>query len=209
MTESDSKPQDAALLSALVTEHFVLQSVASSTIGESGSRAAIYLSALSSGLVAIGFASSSPKTLAVLAYTVLPTVFILGYFTMVRLIDTAVENIVAQTRIDGIRRYYSGLHPLAPEFFPPEGDAASGRHGVRYGRWSLLFTMASMITIVNAVLGGTTVALIGSLALHLATPASVAIGVIVGLGMLAATLYYQARRLRLVNNSLNHIRSTP
>jgi hypothetical protein len=48
-------------MSALVTEHFVLQSAASSTISESGSRVAIYLSALSSGLVAIGFASSSPQ----------------------------------------------------------------------------------------------------------------------------------------------------
>jgi hypothetical protein len=200
MDESEAKSQEPALLSALVTEHFALQSVAGSTIGESGSRAAIYLSALSSGLVAIGFASSSPKTLAVLSYTVLPTVFILGYFTMVRLIDTSVANIVAQQRIERIRRYYAGLHPLAPDFFPPEGDAESGTHGVRYGRWSALFTMASMITIVNAVLGGATVALIGSLALGLATRVSVVAGVIVGLVLLAATLYYQIRRLRLVQH---------
>jgi len=34
-------------MSALVTEHFVLQSTASATISESGGRVAIYLSALS------------------------------------------------------------------------------------------------------------------------------------------------------------------
>jgi hypothetical protein len=195
MDESEAGTNDPALLSALVTEHFALQSVASSTIGESGSRAAIYLSALSSGLVAIGFASSSPKILAILSYTVLPTVFVLGFFTVVRLIDTAVENIVARERIERIRRYYARLHPIAPEFFPPEGDAESGTHGVRYGRWSVLFTMASMITIVNAVLGGTTVALIGSLALTLATSVSVTSGIVVGVGLLAGTLSLQARRL--------------
>ena len=36
----------------------------------------------------IGFANSSPKILAVLSYTVLPTVFILGSFTVVRLSGT-------------------------------------------------------------------------------------------------------------------------
>jgi hypothetical protein len=61
--------ESPSFMSALVTEHFDLQSVSSSTIGESGSRAAIYLSALSSGLVAIGFASSLPRALAALAFT--------------------------------------------------------------------------------------------------------------------------------------------
>ena len=46
----DKRPPE--FMSALVTEHFVLQSAASSTISESGSRVAIHLSALSSGLAA-------------------------------------------------------------------------------------------------------------------------------------------------------------
>jgi MarR family transcriptional regulator, organic hydroperoxide resistance regulator len=41
-------------MSALGTEYFVLQSTASSTISESGSRVSIYLSSLASGLVALG-----------------------------------------------------------------------------------------------------------------------------------------------------------
>jgi hypothetical protein len=50
MADDKAPPE---FMSALVTEHFVLQSTASSTISESGSRVSIYLSALSSGLVAI------------------------------------------------------------------------------------------------------------------------------------------------------------
>jgi hypothetical protein len=64
---------------------------------------AIYLSALSSGLVAIGIASSSPRALAALAFTVLPTVFVLGWFTVVRLTDTSVANIVSLRRMELIR----------------------------------------------------------------------------------------------------------
>jgi hypothetical protein len=65
----------------------VLQSTASSTISESGSRVSIYLSSLASGLVALGFSSSSPHAFASLAFTVLPTVFVVGWFTIVRLTD--------------------------------------------------------------------------------------------------------------------------
>jgi hypothetical protein len=83
MADEKAPPE---FMSALVTEHFVLQSTASSTISESGSRVSIYLSALSSGLVAIGFASSTSHALAALAFTMLPTVFILGFGGIVLLV---------------------------------------------------------------------------------------------------------------------------
>ena len=100
-------------VSALGTEYFVLQSMASSTISESGSRVSIYLSSLASGLVALGFSSSSPRAFASLAFTVLPTVFVLGWFTIVRLIDTSVANIVSLRRMELIRAYYAALAPVA------------------------------------------------------------------------------------------------
>ena len=57
---ADEKPPPE-FVSALGTKYFALQSTASSTIGEIGSRVSIYLSSLASGLVAIGFASASPR----------------------------------------------------------------------------------------------------------------------------------------------------
>ena len=181
-------------MSALVTEHFALQSSASSTISESGSRVAIYLSALSSGLVAIGFASSSPHALAALAFTVLPTVFVLGWFTIVRLIDTSVANVVSLRRIELIRQYYASIVPSAAAYFQPD-DPVSGTQGVRYGRWSFLFTMASMVIVVNSVLGGATVALVAVLGVKAPVAISTVIGVIAGLALLAAALRYEHRRL--------------
>ena len=58
-------------MSALVTEHSVLQGASSSTVSESGNRVSIYLSALSSGLVAIGFTRRFRRALESLALTVL------------------------------------------------------------------------------------------------------------------------------------------
>jgi hypothetical protein len=191
MADEKTPPE---FMSALVTEHFVLQSAASSTISESGSRVAIYLSALSSGLVAIGFASSSPHALAALAFTVLPTVFVLGGFTIVRLIDTSVANVVSLRRMELIRRYYASIVPSAAAYFESD-DAVAGSHGVQYGRWSFLFTMASMVIVVNSVLGGAAVTLVGTLAIKASVPIATAVGVVAGLLLLVLALRYEHRRL--------------
>ena len=185
----------AALNSAVGTELFVLQAIASSTINEAGTRSAIYLSTLSGGLVAIGFASDSPALLAALAFTVFPTIFMLGWFTVVRLVDNSVENITARRRMERIREYFVGLHPLGPDLIALD-DPHTGELGVRYARSSFLFTMASMIGAVNAVLGGAIVGLVLITGAGIpAVPAQIA-GVVVGLALLLATLGYERRRIR-------------
>ena len=193
---ADEKPPPE-FMSALVTEHFVLQGTSSSTISESGSRVSIYLSALSSGLVAMGFASSSRRALESLAFTVLPVVFILGWFTIVRLTDTSVANIVSQRRMDLIKAYYASIYPPAAVYFGLErtGVSGVGTHGVRYGRWSFLFTMASMVIAVNSVVGGAAIALVCALAAHAPSPVPALAGIVAGLVLLALGLYYQQGRL--------------
>jgi hypothetical protein len=71
----------------------------------------------------------------------------------------------------------------------------TGEHGVRYGRWSFLFTMASMVIMVNCVLGGATIALPCDLAFKVPLPGAASIGVAAGLALLAAGLCYEHRRL--------------
>jgi hypothetical protein len=192
MSENDKLPPE--FMSALVTEHFVLQSTSSATISESSSRVAIYLSSLSSGLVAIGFSSSSPRALAALAFTVLPTVFLLGCFTIVRLIDTSVANLISQRRMELIRRYYASLGPGAAVYFEPD-ESTSGNHGVRYTKWAFLFTMASTVIVVNSVLGGATAALVGTLAIKAPVAAATAAGVVIGLVILVLSLRYEHSRV--------------
>jgi len=173
--ESPAGAPPPEFMSALVTEHFVLQGTSSSTISESGSRVSIYLSALSSGLVAIGFASASRRALESLAFTVLPVVFILGWFTVVRLTDTSVANVVSQRRMDLIKRYYVSIYPPSARYFEDD-DPVTGNHGVRYGWWS-------------------TVTLVFALAVKAPVPVPVILGVFAGLVLLALALYYQHRRL--------------
>jgi hypothetical protein len=63
----------------------------------------------------------------VVAATVLPALIILGIFTFVRLVETAVENVVLLGRIEAIRRYYATLDPAAAAFFPSAGESAARR----------------------------------------------------------------------------------
>jgi hypothetical protein len=190
----DDSAGAVAVRNALGTELFALQSAASSTISEAGTRSAIYLSTLSGGLVAIGFGSSSPSLLQVLTLTVLPTVFALGWFTVVRLVDTSVENIIARRRMRRIRDYFASLDPLG-SLIEADDPRTNGELGVRYLTSSYLFTMATMVSTVNAVLGGAVVSLLIALIPRMPHAGAVATGVVVGVVTLAASLRYERRRI--------------
>ena len=116
----DDKEQQTAFMSALVTEHFVLQTAASATVNEAGARTSLYVLTLSSSLVAMGFLSRSTDTLLTFAAAVLPALFVLGLFTIVRLVDAGVENLQCLRGIARIRGYYRTLTPDAAVLFSAE-----------------------------------------------------------------------------------------
>ena len=62
----DEQTKQSAFMNALVTEHFVLQSAASTTVSEAAGRAALYMTTLSSTVVAMAFVTDArSKMLAV------------------------------------------------------------------------------------------------------------------------------------------------
>lgn len=184
------------LLSALNTEYFVLQGASASSISEASSRASLYLLTLSSGLVSVGFALGlAPEVFTMFAGTVLTTVFVLGWFTVFRLIDTSVANVQALRGMVRIRRFYRGVHPLAGEFFPTSGSEASDASHMlairRPGR-SFYSTMASMIGAVNGVVGGAAAAMLAAIV----SPNQVAIttGLAVAASLFIIVMFVQRRR---------------
>jgi len=102
------------------------------------------------------------------------------------------EHFVLQ-RMDLIKTYYASIHPAAARYFVDD-NPATGNHGVRYGRLSFLFTMASMVIVVNSVVAGATIALVFGLAIRAPAPVPV-VGIAVGLVLLTLALYYQHLRL--------------
>lgn len=182
----DSDGPSAAFMSALVTEHFAQQSTASTTVSEATGRCSLYLAALSSGMIAIGFASQAPQLQLPLVAAVLPTVFVLGVFTVIRLVGTGVQNVVSLAAIARIRDYYRTIDPAQAALFgrlagsePVHVDEhtaeALGSLAVTPGFSAGLFTTASMIATLNAVVCGMGIGLV--VPGVLAAPAGVLAGI--------------------------------
>ena len=195
----DERDERSALLSALTTEHFVLQTASNSTYSEASARSTLYVMALSSSLIAVGFVAGSTDLLIPFAAIVLPVVFLLGIFTVVRLVDTALDSMYCMQGIARIRGYYRSLGPEAARYFSPE-----------HGRWpetespslklglglAYFGTTASMIAVINNAVAGAGIAFLLRF-LSPSAPYWVA-GVAGGLGALALTwLFYAYERWRI------------
>jgi hypothetical protein len=159
----DQQSERTALLTALTTEHFVLQTANNSTYSEASARSTLYVMALSSSLVAMGFVAGSTDVLIPFAAVVLPAVFVLGLFTVARLVETSLESMHCLDGIARIRAYYRTLGPLGVHHFSPE----SGRWpevespALRLGPTLAFFgTTASMIAVINNVVAGVGIALL-------------------------------------------------
>jgi hypothetical protein len=190
-------PDRAELLTALTTEHFTLQGARSQTVSESSSRATLYVMAVSSTLVGLGFigqVSQVGDVFDIFALTVLPTLYVLGLFTFVRLVEASVEDVLYGRAINRIRNYYLELAGDQARLFVLSGhDDPAGvlaNMGLSPTRWRLYFTTATMIAVINSVVGGAAVAL----ALGVAFDASLGVAAAAG-GVVALVSLLVMRRV--------------
>jgi hypothetical protein len=154
------------LLTALTTEHFGLAGARAQTTGESSSRAALYISAVSSTLVALGFIgqiTAVGDAFDVFALTALPTLYLLGLFTFIRVVENGVEDLMLGRAINRIRNYYLEVAGEQRRYFMLSGhDDARGvmqNMGVALERRQQFFTTGSMIAVINSVVGGAAIAI--------------------------------------------------
>jgi hypothetical protein len=190
-----------ALLTTLTTEHFTLQGARGSTVAESSARAAMYLGSLSASLVSLGFVaqiSATGETFRVFALVVLPTLYVLGVFTFVRLVESAVEDIFYGRAINRIRMYYHELAgPEARYFMLQPYDDALGvlrNMGLTPSKRQLYFTAASAIAVVNSVVGGAALAIAVWVAFDASLEiAAVAGAIVVGVSVLAHVRWSRRR----------------
>ena len=198
----DEQQRQSAFMSALTTEHFVLQGEASATIAEAGARSSLYVLSLSSSLIAIGFASQSRAVLMPFVATVLPAVFLLGIFTIVRLVDITVENMRCLAGIAHIRGYYRTLTTEAAMHFSAERGRwpeARSTPELRLGTTiAFLTTSASVIAFINSFVAGAGVALLLRENFGSAIVAALLAGIAVAVLMTFAFFGYERWRFRML-----------
>jgi hypothetical protein len=194
MAEAEN-PQ--ALLTAFTTEHFTLQGARSQTVSESAARSSLYLGSVSSTLIAIGFVSQvseGGEVFQLFALTVLPTLFFLGLFTFVRLVESSIEDMLYGRAINRIRHYYLELAGEHARYFLMTGhDDAPGvlaNMGLSGGsRWQLFFTTASAVAVVNSVVGAGAVGILTGVTLDL----PLAVAALAGAAFLVASMVLMQR----------------
>jgi hypothetical protein len=128
---------------------------------------------------------------------------VLGLFTVVRLVDSTLENMRYLAGIARIRAYYRTLTPEAAVYFaagrgrwPEAGTDPSLRFGTLLATAT---TSASTIGFVDGVVAGAGVALLaGDLGGGLPTAAAVGLGVAAAVTLVAAVLRYQWWRFEVL-----------
>jgi hypothetical protein len=147
-------------MSALTTEHFTLQAARGSTVSESAARASLYVSVLSSALIALRFLgqrSTSGLPFRAFVLVALPTVYGLGVFSLARLVQGSLEDLFYGRAISRVRAVYEEIAGEKRSAFVPEigesvEDMLANMALARPSRWQLFFTTATMVAFVNSVL---------------------------------------------------------
>jgi hypothetical protein len=185
--DETGRPDPQQLLTALSTEHFTLQGARSQTMSESSARASVYVFSVSSALVALGFIgqlSEVGDVFNTFALTVLPTLYLLGAVTFVRLVECGAEDFRYGLAINRIRHYYEEVARDRADLFLLSGhDDGAGvfeNMGLPAEGRKPYFAFSTAVIVINSVVGGAAVAV----ALGAFLDAS--LGVAAGAGGLAA-----------------------
>jgi hypothetical protein len=189
------------MLQALTTEHFTLQGARSVVISEINSRATIYLSAVSSAVVALAFVTTLSRDADLIrgfSLVLLPLLCFMGFVTKERLSQLSYADFTYQRAINRIRHAYVDVAPEAAKYLTLSiYDDMSGvaRTAVyRQGRRMGVLTVALMIGVVNYVIAG----LIGGIVFEWATGANALYSILVGIaiGLAVALLDYRIGNVR-------------
>lgn len=136
----------------------------------------------------------------------LPVVFVLGLFTVARLVDTVLENQQLMRGIARIRAHYRTLGPQAEALFAhkygrwpePEADEPSLQLGNLVAQMG---TTAWMICVINNAVAGAVVALAASRWLQLGLGVCLALGGVTVLVLCAAFYRFQCWRMEVAERA--------
>jgi hypothetical protein len=175
----------ALRLQILSTEHYSLMATRSLAWNESFSRAGMYLTTLSGGMVALALVAQATRfgqESILFALVILPVVLFIGVATFIRLGASNYYDAICIVGMNRIRAAYLEMAPELENYFVmsshDDRDGVAISMGSVPGRPSLLHIMAAtptVISTVNAVLAGVIVALVG-LAIGLLAVVAIATG---------------------------------
>jgi hypothetical protein len=160
----DTPDDVGVVLSVLTSEHYNLQTMRAGTIAETNGRAGIFLSAVSAGLVAIGFTAANgvhQPSFLLFALLILAGLVFLGLTTFTRTVQSSIDDALYSTRIDTIRDAYTELAPsIAPTLSKIAGRDIYLMAAER-SRWQRFVSVSGTIAAITSILIGAGIGLLG------------------------------------------------
>lgn len=185
-------------MQALGNQYGRLQSARGATISESSSRTSLYMTSLTGAVVGLSFVAQASRfsdAFFAFALALLPVVFFLGLVTYYRLLQTGVEDVIYARSMLKIQRFFSEVDPAQADLFNDTSvDQVGLRHlGLFKLWWQQFLSSAAVVAVVNAVVGGTFIALTIAYLLQPAPVLAVAVGAVAALAIALAFLRHQWR----------------
>ncbi len=167
--KDEQKPMElpSQLVTIITTEHYNLQTGRSMTISEANGRASLFLSTVSSTLVALAFVGQIAHlgvAFFVFSLVLFPSLLFLGLVTFERVLQSSIEDTIYARGINRLRHLYLEYAPqMEPYFILSRYDDSTGimtNMGVRGSWWQTFLSMPGMIEVINSILTGAFVGLL-------------------------------------------------
>jgi hypothetical protein len=152
-------------LTILTTEHFTLQSGRQLCLQDMQGRSSMFLTIVSASLIAIGFfgtATHFGDAFVVFVLALLTSLWVLGFFTFVRILQAAVEDVIISFGIARIRHRYAeiapNLRPLLVRSINDDFRGINAEMGSDQKWWQRLMPTYVVISFVTSIVSGALVA---------------------------------------------------
>ena len=186
----EHNPLPATMIPILTTEHFTLQSARGVVMAEIGSRATIYLSAVSASVVALAFVttlSDAEELIRGFVFVLLPVLAFMGFVTKARLVQLSYTDFHYQRAINRIRHFYVDTAPETARYLllSTHDDMAGVAQSAVYqeGRRMGLLTAAIMVAVINYVIVGLLGGLLVDWVMDISATRLLVLGALIGLAM--------------------------
>lgn len=157
MSPQDNDKNQSYLVQIITTEHFTLQTGRSLSVSEAHGRASLFLSTVSSTLVALAFVGNISQLgieFFVFALVLFPSLFFLGLATFDTVLQSTIEEKISVRGINRIRHLYVEIVPqLQPYFVLPTHDDDTPIFR-RASWWQNFLTLPGIIAVINSILIG-------------------------------------------------------
>ena len=159
--EHFAEKQQPQVIQIMTTEHYNLQAARSVATSEATSRSNLFISTVSTTLVAlalIGQISELGTAFFVFALLLFPSLFFLGLVSLERAIQTTIEDNTCVRGINRIRHLYVELAPQVQDYFilSTHDDEASIMQDWEAQAiwWQAFVSTPGMIAVIDSILGG-------------------------------------------------------